>query len=181
MTVDDMISEILRREGGYVNHPADRGGPTNMGITQRTLSAWLGRDASIDEVRNMDEATAREIYERNYLSGPRIDTLPPEIVPFVFDASINHGPKSAVRVVQRVCNEAGFGPGDVDGVIGPQTRAMAEKAQRDMGPFFLAALCEDRRNVYRRIIANDSSQQVFEAGWMNRVAEFEPKIEGYNA
>jgi len=181
MTVEEMISEILRREGGYVNHAADRGGPTNMGVTQRTLSAWLGRDASIEDVKRLDEATAREIYERNYLTGPRIDTLPAEIIPFVFDASINHGPRSSVKMVQRVCNEASFGPGDVDGVIGPQTRLMAEKAQGEMGAFFLAALCEDRRNVYRRIIARDPSQQVFEAGWMNRVAEFEPKIEGYNA
>lgn len=181
MTVDDMITEILRREGGYVDHAADRGGPTNMGVTQRTLSDWLGRPASIEDVKALNEMTAREIYARNYLIGPRIDTLPGDIVPFTFDTSINHGPKSAVKMVQRVCNEAGFGPGDVDGVIGPQTRIMAEKAQRDMGPFFLAALCEERRNVYRRIIAADPSQAVFEDGWMNRVAGFVPEIENYNA
>jgi len=181
MTVDEMISEILRREGGYVNHKADRGGPTNMGVTQRTLSDWLGREASIEDVKSMTEMTAREIYERNYLSGPRIDTLPNQIIPFVFDASINHGPRSAVKMVQRVCNEAGFGPGDVDGVVGPQSRIMAEKAQRDMGDLFLSALIEERRNVYRKIIARNPSQEVFRQGWFNRVAEFEPAIEGYNA
>ena len=179
MTVDEMISEILRREGGYVNHKADRGGPTNMGVTQATLSGWLGRDASIEDVKALDEATAREIYERNYLSGPRIDTLPSRIVPFTFDASINHGPRSAIKMVQRVCNEAGFGPGDVDGAVGPQTRRMAEQADEAMGDFFLAALVEERRNVYRKIVASNPSQQVFLNGWMNRVAEFEPNIEGY--
>jgi lysozyme family protein len=176
-----MISEIIRREGGYVNHPADRGGPTNMGVTQATLSGWLGREATIADVKALTEMEAREIYERNYLTGPRINSLPEQIVPFVFDASINHGPRSAVKMVQRVCNEAGFGPGDVDGVIGPQTRIMAEKAQRDMGGLFLAALVEERRNVYRKIVAANPSQQVFLNGWMNRVAEFEPAIEGYNA
>lgn len=179
-TVEQMIGDVLRREGGYVNHPADRGGPTNFGITQATLSAWLGRPAGVEDVKALDEATAREIYEVRYLTGPRIDTLPARVVPFAFDAAINHGPRNAVRMLQRVVNEAGFGPGDVDGVVGPQTRRLAEQADAAMDDFLLAALVEERRNVYRRIVAAEPSQAVFLDGWMNRVAEFEPAIEGYS-
>jgi lysozyme family protein len=178
MKAQEIITEILRREGGYVNHPDDRGGPTNLGITQATLSDWLGRPATIEDVKALDEETAREIYVTRYMSGPRIDTLPPAIVPFTVDASVNHGPRNAIKMVQRVVNEAGFGPIGVDGVIGPKSRAAAQAAQEAMGEWFLAALVEERRNVYRRIVARNPSQEVFLKGWMNRVAEFEPAIKG---
>ena len=51
--VADLIDDILRREGGYVNHPADKGGPTNFGITQDTLSRYIGRQALISDVKNL--------------------------------------------------------------------------------------------------------------------------------
>lgn len=175
-TVDGLIDDILRREGGFVNHPADRGGPTKFGVTQKTLSAWLGRAATVDDVRGLDEAAAREIYERNYYRAPRLDTLPEPIQPFVFDCSINHGPRRALMFVQGVVNEAGFGPVDVDGTLGPQTRQAAETAAAEMGPYFLNALVEERKAFYARLIAGDSSQAVFERGWMARAEEFRMEI-----
>ena len=176
MTVDDMLNDIIRREGGYVFHPLDRGGATKYGITIRTLSDWLRRPATIDEVRNLDEATAREIYVANYLSAPRIDTLPAEIIPQVFDCSVNHGPRQAVRFVQRVINEAGFGPVDTDGVLGPQTRTCAEKAQASMGAFLNNAILCERLAFYDAIVARDPSQGVFLKGWQTRAREFEEAV-----
>lgn len=172
-TVDELIDDILRREGGFVDHPSDRGGPTKFGVTQKTLSAWLGRPVSVDEVRNMEESTAREIYERDYYTGPRIDTLPEEIRPLVFDCAVNHGPRQAIKFVQRVINLAGFGPVAVDGALGPKTREAARTAQAEMGCLFNNAILEERRNFYRMIVARDQSQEVFLAGWMNRAKEFE--------
>jgi len=172
-SVDDLITDILRREGGFVFNPNDRGKATKFGVTQKTLSAWLGRSASVDEVRNMEEATAREIYERDYYVGPRIDTLPEEIRPLVFDCAVNHGPRQAIRFVQRVINLAGFGPVDVDGVLGPQSRKAADKANAEMGPLFNDAILEERRNFYKMIVARDSSQEVFLKGWLTRSDEFE--------
>ncbi len=176
MTVDDMLADILRREGGYSNHASDKGGPTKYGVTQKTLSAWLGRPASVDEVRTMDEATAREIYTRNYLSGPRIDTLPPDIVPQVFDCAVNHGPRQAVRFVQKVINEAGFGPCDIDGVLGPDTRKRAEACHEAMGPFFTNAILEERIAFYRALVARKPDQGVFLDGWLNRAEEFRLEV-----
>lgn len=173
----EILTDILRREGGFVNHPNDRGGPTNMGITQRTLSDWLGREATIDEVRTLSESTAREIYTTRYLARPRIDTLDPHLVPFMFDASVHHGPRSAIKMLQRVVNEAGFGPVSVDGVLGPKTRSEVAITHRDMGKWLINALVEERRNVFRRIIARDPSQSVFERGWMKRIEEFEVPID----
>jgi lysozyme family protein len=172
-----MIDDILRREGGYVDHPADRGGPTKYGITQKTLSAYIGRAALVSEVQTLSEAVAREIYERNYYVAPRIDRLPEAIQPFIFDCAVNHGPRRAIKFVQSVCNQAGCTPTlSVDGAMGPNTRKAAEWANREMGPTLLSALLEERRNFYRLIVAQRPSQEVFLTGWMNRVNEFETEV-----
>ena len=95
----------------------------------------------------------------------------------MFDSAVNHGPRRAVRLVQQVCNGAGFGPIAVDGICGPQTRQVAVEADRAMGDWLLAALVEERRNLYREIVAGDPSQHVFLDGWMNRIAEFDVPME----
>jgi lysozyme family protein len=176
-TVEEMIDGILVREGGYVNHPADRGGPTKFGITLKTLSAYIGRAALASEVEALSEEVAREIYERNYYIAPRIDRLPESIQPFIFDCAVNHGPRRAIKFVQSVCNQAGCRPTlSVDGAMGPNTRKAAEWADKEMGTYFLSALLEERRNFYRLIVAQSPSQEVFLAGWLNRVDEFESEV-----
>lgn len=168
----DPIGTILKHEGGFVNHKNDRGGPTNWGITQKVLSEWMKRPATLDDVKKLTEAQAREIYEVNYLTGPRIDTLPNPPQTFILDMSVNHGPRQAIRILQRVLNAAGFGPLDVDGVLGPTTRQRASQAQETMGPYLQNALVDERIKYYERIIANDPSQEVFRRGWMNRANSF---------
>ncbi|MEO1043786.1 MAG: glycosyl hydrolase 108 family protein [Pseudomonadota bacterium] len=173
-SVDGMIDAILEREGGFVDHPNDRGGPTNFGITQATLSGYLGKPVTRQKVKDLNVDLARDIYETQYYLAPRINNLPEPIQPFVFDCSINHGPRRAIRFVQSVCNDAGFGPLIVDGVIGPATRLAANSALAKMGDWFLAALVEERRNFYDAIVRNDPSQEVFLRGWMRRADEFDP-------
>jgi lysozyme family protein len=96
LSVKEIIEEIIRKEGGYINHPNDRGGPTKFGVTQKTLSNYLGRPASIEDVKNMTVETASEIYERNYYKAPSIDTIPQKLQPIVTDASVLYGPKRAI-------------------------------------------------------------------------------------
>ncbi|MDJ0781892.1 MAG: glycosyl hydrolase 108 family protein [Desulfosarcinaceae bacterium] len=173
--VDDMISDILRKAGGYVDHRHDRGGPTKFGITQRTLSAYLGRTVSVREIHDLPESMAGDIYAHNYYFKPKIDRLPTAIQPFIFDCAVNHGPRRAVRFVQTVCNEAGCQPPlAVDGDLGPKTAAAAEWAETTFGPAFLNALLTERRNFYRRIVVRQPSQDVFLVGWMNRLNAFAP-------
>jgi len=174
VSINTMISDILFREGGFVDHPSDRGGPTKFGITQKTLSAYYGRAAMRSEVEALSEEVAREIYERNYYIAPRIDKLPESIQPFIFDCAVNHGPRRAIKFVQSVCNQAGYQPQvSEDGAMGPNTRKAAEWAEKEMGELFLKALIEERRNFYRAIVEARPSQNVFFAGWMNRVNDFE--------
>lgn len=168
----DPIGEVLRNEGGYVNHPNDRGGPTNFGITQKTLREWLHRPARIEDVRKLTEAEAREIYEKRYLTDPRIHTLPNPPMTLILDMRINHGPRKAIRIMQRVINLAGFGPVDQDGILGPQTRDRAIAAQQTMGPYFQNAIVDERIKFFQRIAANDPRQQVFLKGWLRRAERF---------
>jgi lysozyme family protein len=160
-----MIEDVIRREGGYVNHPADRGGPTKYGITQATLDAWLGRPGNVRAVTMED---ARVIYRTSYYLDPSIDKLPASIQPFVFDAAVNHGPLQAIKFVQSVCRADGFDPGPIDGIVGPRTIAAAKKFERH----FLDCLIARRDNFYRNLAVRDPSQEVFLAGWLNRLNEF---------
>lgn len=176
-SIDQMIQDVLKREGGYVDHPSDRGGPTNYGITQNTLSKYYGYAATTDEVKMLSIDVAEEIYRRNYYFGPGINTLVEEIQPFIFDCAVNHGPRTAIKFVQRVCNQAGYEPElSEDGAVGPNTRKGAVWALNQMGEVFLKALIEERKNFYLLIVQMRPSQKVFLQGWMNRVKEFETEV-----
>lgn len=175
--IDTMIDDILRREGGYVDHPDDRGGATNYGVTRKTLSEYLGRAATKDDVRNMDIELAREIYRRNYYYGPKIHRLPEPVQSFIFDCSINHGSARAIKFVQKVCNAAGVATRiGIDGKMGPATENAAKTTQDKLGDAFLAGLIDERRDFYHKIVEKNPSQRVFLAGWMNRVDDFAKKL-----
>lgn len=100
MTVEDVITGILDREGGYVDHKDDRGGPTKFGITAATLGIWrhLGRQASRSEVQSVQEPEARAIYYKRYVMDPGFDHLGFEpLVAQMVDFGVNSGPARAVR------------------------------------------------------------------------------------
>jgi len=176
-SVESMINDIIRREGGFVDHPADRGGPTNYGVTHKTLARYLGREITREDVRNLSRELAAEIYRRAYYLEPRIDALPAGMRAFLFDSAVNHGARRAIKFLQQVLNGAGFGPLGVDGLAGPKTRRRAKEADDAMGPWLFAALAEERRMFYRLIVERDPSQRVFFNGWMKRVAEFDQRRE----
>ncbi len=174
--VNQLIDEVLVKEGGFVNHSTDKGGPTNFGITQSTLSRYLERVVTIEEVKTLDIQTARDIYELRYYRNPRIDKLPEPIQHFTFDCAVNHGPRRAIKFIQNVCSEAGFGPLTADGLMGPKTKANADACLVSMGNWMLTALVEERRMFYLKIVENRSSQKVFLKGWLNRANHFLPEI-----
>jgi lysozyme family protein len=171
MNVAGMISDILRREGGYVNHPNDRGGPTNWGVTQLTYSRWLGRPASIQEVKDMSQETAKHIYETDYYIAPRIDKIPKELQPLIFDMSINHGPVRAIKILQITLREAGAYLA-IDGIVGPKTISYCEVALDRIGECFINAVVENRMGFYKSILDRDPTQVVFIKGWTRRAREF---------
>ncbi|MCP3927269.1 MAG: hypothetical protein GY714_32320 [Desulfobacterales bacterium] len=173
--IEKMIEEVLIKEGGFVNHKADRGGATNFGITHKTLSRWYNRPVSIQEIKELDIELAKIIYRRNYYFKPAIDELPDEIQPLVFDSSINHGPKRSIKFVQIVLKRLGF-PIEADGIIGPITIKGANQAQEEMENAFNNAIVDERINYYKAIVKHDSSQSVFIKGWTNRAESFRKEV-----
>jgi len=165
VTDETIISAILEREGGgFVDHPADRGGPTRHGVTQATLSEWLGRPASRDEVELLSETDARQIYRDRFIYAPRLFKVGDgRLRALLVDCAVNHGPGTAVKFLQHALGVV------EDGVIGPATLAKLETAD---ALAIYRRVCAERVRYYGRIISNNHSQAVFAAGWCARAAEF---------
>lgn len=163
--VEELVTKLIAREGGYVHHPLDLGGPTNMGITLKTLSRWRGYRCTATHVNTLAYEEAADIYISEYWEAPKLSQLSVHVViqEMLFDAAVHHGPGRSVRLLQRATGVK------VDGLIGPKTRAIV----RDMDPVKLSARLIGARVAYiGKIITRLPSQSVFAAGWASRMEEF---------
>lgn len=155
------LGEILRHEGGYVDHPSDPGGATNMGITRKTLarwrkvSPWTGLPKAAVEALTRDEAAL--IYRAQYWNTVKAGAMPAGVDLALFDFAVNSGPDRAARVLQTALRVA------ADGEIGPLTLAAVEAADPKR---LVNDLCDRRLGFLRRL----ASFSVFGRGWTRRVA-----------
>ena len=92
---------IMSKEGGFTNHPADKGGPTNMGVTQKTLSSYLGRDASVDDVKNLDRGTAKDIFKTMFWNPMGADKLDPKTAALAVDTAWGSGHGKAKEMLNK--------------------------------------------------------------------------------
>jgi len=159
MTKFDRCMDVtLKWEGGYVDHPRDPGGATNMGITHITLAAWRGRRVTKAEVRALTKAEAKEIYRARYWDKVRGDDLPPGFDLVAFDGAVNSGPRRGAEWLQKAL---GVTP---DGVIGPKTIAAAQAADPAMT---INVAMDIRLSFLKRL----NTWNTFGKGWGNRVAD----------
>ena len=174
-----LIDALIEREGGYVDHPADRGGPTRFGITEAVARAhgYRGRDAP---------AAARggaAIYRRLYWLRPRFDqvaTRAPRIAAELFDTGVNMGPAVAATFLQRALtalNRNGKDFADLvpDGRIGPRTLAALDgfleaRGKRGGETVLLRALEALQGERYLRLAERRPANEAFLYGWLaNRI------------
>jgi lysozyme family protein len=158
------LAVVLKHEGGWVMHPADPGGMTMLGITQRTLSEWLGRPATEKEIRALTPEAVAPIYRKRYWQAIRGDDLPPGLDLAVFDLAVNSGPGRAAKMLQAVLGV------DPDGVIGPKTLRRLDD-MRHLGGALAETLCDERMAFLRSL----EHWPVFGAGWSARVAAVRTK------
>lgn len=143
--IEEAITAILKREGGYVDCADDKGGPTNFGVTQTTLADWRGHPVSKEDVRALTETEARAIYRKNYITNPGFDKITDErLFNLVVDCAVNHG-------VERARNWYSELPRDESAYV---------------------KLLARRIRFYGQIISKNPSQSVFASGWLSRVSEF---------
>ena len=153
------VAFTLRQEGGYVDDPADPGGATNMGITLATYREWSDDPHLGDlQVKDMTPKTASAIYRSLYWNRLRADALPPGVDLSVFDMGVNAGMWRSARLLQQAL---GFTGDQVDGSIGPETLAAANRF--DSGT--LVNNLADRQTSYYVSLANFC---IFGTGWLRR-------------
>lgn len=177
--VDDMLSALLKREGGYVNSPADKGGPTRYGITQQTARSF----GYLGDMRMFPQETATNIYRQQYWIEPKfydVSLRYQKLAERLFDCGVNMGPKVASRFLQRALNGLNRAATEYpdmteDGQIGQMTLSALDtyKAKRgEPGETVLLKAVNGQQVVrYMEIAERDHSQEEFLYGWLaNRVA-----------
>lgn len=180
--IQDIADQIVAREGGFVDDPDDPGGATNHGVTLATLKR-LGRDLNADgridktDVQMITSELAADIFLEHYYRTPQIDGLPDALQPSVFDMYVNAGAQ-AVRLLQRLLVLMGESIA-VDGVIGPQTLAAAQRIFEKAGVLLVDAYGIERRNYYYALADRRAQMRKFaqrrdggKGGWITRAETF---------
>lgn len=179
MNFEPIIDAILRAEQGYVDHPNDRGGPTNHGITLAVARA-NGYDG---DMRDLPVSLAREIYRRRYIVAPAFDKVAiinADIAAELIDTGVNMGPARAAEMLQRLLNGLNaqgsrYPDVFVDGRIGKVTldalAAFLRWRGMDGVKVMLRGLNSQQAIRYLEIAENNPSQESFLYGWLlHRVA-----------
>ena len=150
------LAHVLQSEGGYVDHPSDPGGATNMGITIATLRTWRGRSVTKADVKALTRAEAAAIYRKNYWDAVRGDDLPRGLDLVAFDAAVNSGVSRGAKWLQTALGVP------ADGKVGPKTIAAANAAHKDA---VIDRACELRLGFLRQL----GTWKTFGKGWTRRV------------
>lgn len=151
------VGVVLVHEGGYVNNPADPGGETKYGISKRAYPEL--------DIASLTREQAAEIYYRDWWDKYRYgDVKDQDVATKVFDLSVNMGPATAHRLLQEALVFLDY-PVEIDGIIGPQTIAAANKADPRR---LLQVLRWLAAHHYYRIAAQRPQSRAFLIGWLKR-------------
>ena len=168
-TVNEMLDTVIKHEGGYQDDKEDKGNyykgqnlGTNWGITPSVLAEHRGKDVDRDDMYFLEEKEAREIYRKRYVAPVMRMNPPKEAIPQLVDMAINHGPRNAVKMLQRT-----VGATD-DGAYGPGTAKAIKDYQGDLNN----DLVQQRRQFYESIMKNRPEMERYRNGWLRRADSF---------
>ena len=154
------LAQVLKYEGGYVDHPKDPGGPTNKGVTQAVYDSWRkSQNLTTQTVRNIADSEVAAIYKNLYWDRINGDNLPSGVDFAVFDYAVNSGVSRAAKSLQSVVGVT------QDGQIGPAT-IQATKA-------YVAMSVTNNRLAFMKSL---SIWPTFGKGWSARITDVKNQI-----
>lgn len=157
---DLAVEYVLDSEGGFVDDPLDRGGCTNMGITQATLSRWLKHPATEQDVRDLERETAKEIYHDWYWLPVRGDAIEHQgVATCIFDIGVVCGTPTSVRLARMAIGAPAEGGFD---------HAMVERINAKAPESFIHRFVGVVSDRFCDIVVKNKSQTRFIKGWMRR-------------
>jgi lysozyme family protein len=172
--IDNLINDLIAREGGFVDHPADKGGPTRWGITQ----AVARRHGYMGQMEALPRSVAALIYKKQYWRAPAFDKvaqIAPILAGELFDTGVNMGTGTAIGFLQRALNALNRNGADypdmaVDRTIGPNTLRALEAFLAKRGPpaenVLTRAIDALQGAHYVRLAEARPAQEAFLYGWL---------------
>ena len=159
---DECFAMVIKSEGGFVNHPKDPGGMTNLGVTRSAWEAFINRKVTEDEMRALTPELVKPFYKALYWDRIKGDVLPDGVDYAAYDLAVNSGPHRAAQYLQEIAGVT------ADGMIGPKSieaiKSCDAKETAD-------AICDMRLDFLKRLATFDT----FGKGWTDRVARVKAK------
>lgn len=157
----NIIPFIKRFEGGYVNHPNDKGGCTNMGVTISTFRQYYGRNKTCEDLRKLTEEQWQYIFKKGFwdrIQGDKIEcqSVANMIADYVWASGVY-----GIKYVQKLLGVS------ADGLIGSKTLQAINSYPSSKELF--ERIRQRRLDHFDAIVKNNPSQKVFLKGWKRRV------------
>jgi lysozyme family protein len=155
------LEVVLRNEGGYSNNPADPGGSTMKGVTQKEYDSYRAKQGdSYRDVRLISDEELWDIYYILYWLPMNLDIInDDDLVLQVYDMGVNAGIRTSIKILQRL-----VGVTD-DGYIGQETNRAIKEYNGDI----LEDFKKRRKLFYVTLKQNKPQLKPFLIGWLNRV------------
>jgi lysozyme family protein len=153
-----------------VDDPADRGGCTAYGITQRTFTKWLtlGQHQADRDVWTITAPEIRACAREGYWL-PAAQFCPDRLAIAVFDTCFLHGKGYGIPRLQLVLGVK------ADGQVGALTKAALDACAQDpvREAEILQEYLQSRDDRYEQLVAHDRTQGKFYHGWEDRLDRLE--------
>lgn len=159
---------ILRWEGGFVNDPLDRGGATNKGITIGTFRSFYGKDATVEQLKNITDEQWLHIFKIGYWNPWKADEISNQsIANIVVDWAWASGPVTSIKQVQSILGVS------VDGVVGPKTLSAVNSADQHA---LFSDIHASRLKFVEDIVRRNPTQARFLKGWKDRINDIKFEV-----
>lgn len=179
MAIEELIDDVIGREGGFSNHPADRGGPTRWGVTEAVARA----QGFAGDMRDFPRDKAVAVYRKLYWLKPgfdRVASVMPSVAAEMFDTGVNMGPGTATGFVRRALNALNRGgvdfadlasAGPIDDAVVTALKLFKRKRGSAGEAVLLKAIEALQGERYVRLAETRPANEAFLYGWLaNRIS-----------